>query len=292
MDEKMINNELNALISLLDEPDAAIFNRIRERLFSYGVSAVPLLENAWDTSYNNSDVQKRIEDIIHDIQFDNVFQSLIKWKQTPQQDLLTGFLHLSRFHDPDLNDTEITNKIGMIIQDIWLELNDNLTPLEKVKVINHIFFEVHAFSFNKADVDSPANSWLNLLLETKKGNPVSLAILYIIVSQSLKIPVFGVNLPQNFVLTYIDHMPENIRNLDRRNILFYINPANKGAVFTQREVDLFLRQIGLEVNNKYFLPCDNVTIIRRLVNTLIVSFEKKSNLEKAAELKKLQEALE
>lgn len=292
MDDKFKSGELHALISLLDEPDPEIFGRVRDRLFTYGIAVVPMLEDAWDTTLENNDVQKRIEGIIHDIQFDNVFQNLKKWKSTPQPDLLTGFLQVAKYQYPELKEKEITDKLGLIIQDVWLELNNNLTPLEKIKVINHILFDVHGFSANKSDVYAPSNSYLNLLLETKKGNALSLSIIYMIVAQSLKIPVYGVNLPQNFIMTYIDKMRKPGETVTKSNIQFYINAFNKGAVFTQREVESFLRQISVDIEDKFFLPCDNLTIVRRLLNNLIAGHESKAEVEKAAELKRLQEALE
>lgn len=292
MNDKFKSGELHALISLLDEPDPEIFSRVRDRLFTYGIEAVPMLEDAWDTTIENNDVQKRIEGIIHDIQFDNVFQNLKKWKSTPQPDLLTGFLQVAKYQYPELKEKEITDKLGLIIQDVWLELNNNLTPLEKIKVINHILFDVHGFSANKSDVYAPSNSYLNVLLETKKGNALSLSIIYMIVAQSLKIPVYGVNLPQNFIMTYIDKMRTPGETVTKSNIQFYINAFNKGAVFTQREVESFLRQISVDIEDKFFLPCDNLTIVRRLLNNLIAGHESKAEVEKAAELKRLQEALD
>jgi regulator of sirC expression with transglutaminase-like and TPR domain len=292
MDDNIKSSELQALISLLDEPDPEIFSRVRERLFTYGISAVPMLEDAWDSTYEENDIQKRIEGIIHDIQFDDVFQNLKKWKNIPESDLLTGFLHVAKYQYPDLKDKVIIDKVGLIIQDVWLELNNNLTPLEKIKVINHILFDVHGFSANQSDVYAPSNSYLNLVLETKKGNALSLSIIYMVIAQSLKIPIYGVNLPQNFIMVYLDRMPGSGETVTKNNVQFYINAFNKGMVFTQREVELFLRQISIESEDKFFLPCDNLTIIRRVLNNLVVAHETNGKLEKVEELKRLQQALD
>ena len=292
MEDTLKNTELNALISLLDEPDDEVFGKVRDRLFSYGLDAVPLLEDAWDSSFEQNEVQKRIEGIIHDIQFDNVFQSLAKWKNSTEKDLLTGFLLVTKFHYPELKDKEVIDKVGLIIQDVWLELNPKLTLLEKIKILNHIIFDVHNFKPNKSDIHAPSNSYINLMFETKKGNALSLSILYMIVAQSLKIPVYGVNLPQNFIMACTDRpiSPDGLVSL--KNIQFYINAFNGGMVFTKNEIDLFLRQISMESEEKFYLPCDNITIIRRVLNNLIVSYENRGKLEKIEELKKLQKALD
>lgn len=291
MSEKPYSRELNALVSLVDEPDQTMFGQVRDKIFAYGLDAVPLLEEAWDTTPDGQ-VQKRIETIIQTIQFDHNFHQLYLWRNNPAQDLLAGFILVAKYQYPELNEKTITDQVGQIIQDVWLEINNNLTPLEKVKIINHIFYDVHGFRGNKRDIQSPQNSYVNTVLETRKANPISLSIIYMVVAQSLKIPIYGINLPQNFILAYLNDFVLDYSTVTRRQVQFYLNVFNNGAVFTQREVEMFLRQINLEQEDRYFLPCDNTTIIRRVMNNLIFSYQNSGNPDKAAELKKLQMALD
>ena len=291
MTDSVKNKELNALVSLLDEPDDSIFGRVRDKIYSYGLEAIPALEDAWDVSTDNQ-IQNRIETIIHKIQFDHIYHELQAWKATGGEDLLKGFTMVARYQYPDLDENEIITQIGKIIQDVWLELNNNLTPLEKVKVLNHIFFDVHGFRGNRKDMHSPKNSFINDILETRKANPISLSIIYMVVAQSLKIPVYGINLPQNFIMAYMGGMIKDPASITAKDVQFYLNAINKGAVFTRREIELFLRQINLDQEDKFFLPCNNITIIRRVFNNLIFSFEHAGNKEKANEIKMLQQALD
>lgn len=291
MSEKPYSRELNALVSLVDEPDQTMFGQVRDKIFAYGLDAVPLLEEAWDTTPDGQ-VQKRIETIIQTIQFDHNFHQLYLWRNNPAKDLLAGFILVAKYQYPELNEKTITDQVGQIIQDVWLEINNNLTPLEKVKIINHIFYDVHGFRGNKRDIQSPQNSYVNTVLETRKANPISLSIIYMVVAQSLKIPIYGINLPQNFILAYLNDFVLDYSTVTRRQVQFYLNVFNNGAVFTQREVEMFLRQINLEQEDRYFLPCDNTTIIRRVMNNLIFSYQNSGNPDKAAELKKLQMALD
>lgn len=291
MTGKIINKELDALVSLIDEPDDNMFGQVRQKIFSYGLDAIPALENAWDGSSDNH-IQTRIETIIHQIQFDHVYQELKLWKKNMNHDLLKGFILVANYHYPDLDEKAIITQVGKIIQDVWLELNNNLTPLEKIKVLNHIFFDVNDFKDNKKDLYSPNNSFINNILETKKANSVSLSILYMVVAQSLKIPVYGVNLPQEFIMVYMGGMIRDSQSISEKDVQFYLNAKNKGAVFTRREIERFLMQLNLEEEHKYFLPCDNITIIRRVLNNLFFSHQQAGNLEKAEEIKKLQKALD
>ncbi|MCD4790948.1 MAG: transglutaminase-like domain-containing protein [Bacteroidales bacterium] len=278
-------NELNALISLLDEPSNQMFDQIRKQILFYGIEAIPHLEDAWDNSFDNI-IQERIEKIIHSIQLSNLKEYLKSWKQKNHYNLFKGFFFATKYQYPDLNEDEIKEKIEKIKRDIWLELNNNLTALEKVKVINHILFDIHRFSGNKTNIDAPQNLFINNLLETKKGNHLSIGILYIILAQSLNIPIFGVNLPQHFILAYVDEIhEEKISSVNENEVLFYINPFNKGAVFTQREIELFVKHLKLKPNPLYFKPCDNIVIIKRLFDNIIYSYKKLGYIEKVEELK-------
>lgn len=287
----MDKKEISALISLLDDPDEKIIEQVRGRLMSYGEEIIPELEVAWENSFD-SIIQGRIEQIIHTIQFDVIKKMLQEWASPDKQDLLEGALIMARYQYPDLDEEKIRKLFDQIRQDVWLELNNNLTALEKVRVLNHILFEVHGFSGNTTNYHAPQNSYLNNVLESRKGNPLSLSIVYLIVARDLGIPIHGVNLPEHFVLAYLDsheNYPVERENVD--TVLFYINPFSKGTVFSKKEIDAFLRQLKLDPEERFYMPCSNLDIIRRLLNNLIQSYEKLGYPSKTAELKELLRSL-
>jgi regulator of sirC expression with transglutaminase-like and TPR domain len=292
LETKGNNDELNALISLLDEPNTAMLDQIKDKLMFYGMEAVPHLENAWDNAFD-SILQERIESIIHIIQQKNLKQEFVDWKENNPYDLLTGFFLISKFQYPDLNQKEIREKVEIIKRDVWLELNSNLTALEKVKVLNHVIFDVHGFNGNKANIDAPRNLFVNNLLESKKGNHLSIGMLYTIIAQKLGIPIFGVNLPQHFILAYVDEVhDEKLSMANENEVLFYINPFNKGAVFTKREIEVFIKHLKLKRDHQYFVPSDNKTIIHRVILNLIKSFSKLGYSGKVDELKSILKVFE
>ena len=290
---EMSLKEVIALITLLDDPDEVIYTQVKNRFVILGPPAIPHLETAWENSFD-AIMQKRIEIIIHTIQFEILQKALKKWAIEEQEDLLKGILILSRYQYPDLNETKIRKDLYQIKQDVWLELNDDLTAIEKVKVLNHILFEVHQFSGNITNYHAPQNSFINNVLESKKGNPLMLSVLYMLICKELNIPIYGINLPQHFVLAYLN---DNANLIDvnnktlSNNILFYINPFSKGLIFNQKDIDQFLKQLNLEPEAKYYIPCSNIEIVKRSLNNLIFSYEKLGYLEKVDELKGLDKQL-
>jgi regulator of sirC expression with transglutaminase-like and TPR domain len=278
--------ELEALMSLLDEPSEDIFQAIRDRIFAYGEAAIPVLEHTWENTFDPA-IQHRIEELIHLIQFDNLKHELHQWAEFGHHDLMQGAFLVAKFQYPDLNEEAIIKKIGQFSQDIWLELNQNLTGLEKVKVINHILFDTHKLAGNIVNINSAENFYINNLLDSKKGSPLILGIIYISIAQSLHIPIFGVDLPRHFVLAYTDEILISPRDIPEGEVLFYINPFNRGAVFTKNEIELFIRQLKLERRESYFTPCDNKTIVRRMMNELVSIFDQSGNPVKRDEMTEL-----
>jgi regulator of sirC expression with transglutaminase-like and TPR domain len=289
----MDKTEVHALISLLDDPDEQVYLQIREKLLSMGFEVIPALESAWENSFDTI-LQQRIEGIIHRIQNDALVRAIKEWSLPDNQDLLTGALLIARSQYPDINESQVRKHIEQIKQDIWLELNNNLTALEKVRVINHILFDVHNFSGNTSNFHAPQNSYINNVLETKKGNQVSLSIIYAVIAQDLRIPIYGVNLPEHFILAYVDQSisPAVAATSDLDMVLFYINPFSRGSVVSKKEIEAFVRQQRLEPKPEFFAPCSNLSIIRRLLNNLMASYEKLGYPNKVEELRVLRDALE
>jgi regulator of sirC expression with transglutaminase-like and TPR domain len=282
-----------ALISLLDDPDEEIYQPIRQKLKDLGISIIPELEEAWEHSTDKL-FQSRVENLIHQLQLEKTAKDLEDWARNGQSDLLKGVLIVSRYQYPDLNEENILTRIETIKRDIWLELNDHLTALEKVKVINHILFDVHGFSGNTDNYHSPQNSFFNTVLESKKGNPLSLSILYAILSQSLNIPIYGVNLPEHFVLAYVDSFDQMPApdELSQFPILFYINAFSKGTVFARQEIDNFLTQLKIEPRPRFYEPCTNLDIIKRIMRNLIMAYDKSGYPQRKEEIEELLTMLE
>lgn len=284
----MINEtEIASLIKLLDDPDPEIFAQIEDRLLSYGNEVINYLENAWEKSFDAL-LQERIENLVHKIQYQNVKEDLALWHQSGGFDLLRGVLIINKYQYPDLNEQKIINQLEAIKRDVWLQMMYEASPVEQVKLINHIFYNVYGFSGNTSNHQDPKNSYLSEVMESKKGNQISLAIIYSIIAQKLDIPIYGVNLPQHFILAYAD---ENEKTENESGILFYINVFNKGYIFGRRDIDQFLRQLKIEPERLFYEPCSNTDILKRVLRNLISSYEKAGANEKVIELSKLLEIL-
>ena len=137
------SSSIRALVKLIDDPDEDIYNHVRDELIKCGNKAIPYLEKSWEDEYYGLVFQSRIENIIHDIQFEDIKDALSKWNDCSEKDLLEGAIIVARYQYPGLIESEIRDYIQTLRRDIWLELNDHLTAYEQVKVFNRIFFKEH-----------------------------------------------------------------------------------------------------------------------------------------------------
>lgn len=286
------STNIEALIHLIDDPDENIYQHVRDRLLQYGPDAIPYLEDSWSDKDFGLIFLNRVEQLIHDIQFEHTKLQLSLW-QTGEKDLLEGTIVIAKYQYPGIHEEHIWEFIETIRKDIWIELSQKQTAFEKIRIFNKIFFGKYNFHGDSKDFHSPTNSYINTVIESRKGNPLSLSIIYSVIAQSLGMPVYGVNLPNHFILAYIDEDGINqfTKAENNNGVLFYINPFSKGSLFDENEIHDFLKNLNLPASREYFEPCSNTSIIRRMLTNLISAFQQAGNAERVRELTELRDLL-
>lgn len=284
----MKKSRLKALITLLDDPDAAVFEVVEKELLKENHEIIPALEDRWENSYDEQ-YQERIENLIQNLQFKQMRKSLQQWIKSPHKDLLEGFLAVDRFQYPDLNLLVVDHKLEQIRRAVWLELNNSLTLLEKTTILNHFIFNINGFSINHNNLQSSQNCFLNQMLETKKGNPVSISIFYIILARQLELPAFFVDFPRNPLIAIVDKgLARKVHGkTSQSDVLFYINPSNKGSIASRKEIEYHLKKNNYKNMAEFSEPKDDIIIIKRLLESLHESYRSAGFSEKEEKVRNL-----
>lgn len=295
---KTDTSQITALIRLVEDPDPNVYGHVKDRLVQLGTEVVPTIENTldqWSQQLRfNDGHEDRLQTILKEIQFNEVKHDLLKWRESSTRDLLKGSIIISRFQFPDIDEKKVDRELEAIKQKVWLEINEENTAFEIVKIFNHVIFDICGFQSSKSDFYAAENSYINQVISSKKGNPLSLSILYSVIAQRLQIPIYGVNLPNHFVLGFVDEF-QTLKMLgmhDDRNILFYINPFSKGRIFDHNEIENYLRSLNLPLQKNYFEPCSNTDILKRMLTNLTYAYQKNGEVEKVDGIKELQLILE
>lgn len=268
----MTNSRLDSLIALIDDPDESVFQTVLEEMQKEDISVIDHLEHIWETSLDEL-VQSRIELIIQRIQFNDTKEKIRNWARQDKIDLFEGFFLISRYQYPELKLKPIINQLENIRKEVWIEYKNSMSSLEKITILNHIFFDHYKFHVDLINPSSPQLNHINRVLETKKCNPVSIAIIYILVARSLHLPVSYIDIPGNPLVALFDHDATTDRENDENNSLhFYINPSNKGAVIGPREIEYILQTNKETDRDKLAQACPDRIVIKRLLNQLISNY--------------------
>ena len=75
----METSQIKALIRLVEDPDEIVFGHVRDKLLEHGQPILPFLEEQWEDGELGILFQKRIEDIMHSIQFEECKSKLVDW---------------------------------------------------------------------------------------------------------------------------------------------------------------------------------------------------------------------
>ena len=275
----MTDSELKALVVLLDDEDPEVYSHVLDKIKSQGTGIIPFLEEQWETQFNPV-CQQRLEGIIHELQFNLVCKRLRVWNEGNQNNLLEVLWIIATYQFPDLDIDELKKQIEEIYIETWRQLKKNLSPFDQIKIINNVIFRNYKFRANSNNFHSPANSMINTVLESKKGNPISLCSVYLLIGQKLDLPLFGVNLPNLFMLIY---KTDKLR--------FFINVFNKGLVFSKDDIENYIDHLKITPRESFFEPCDHRTIAIRYLRNLLISFEHLGEHHKTDEINQLLAAI-
>ncbi|TAE49206.1 MAG: hypothetical protein EAZ44_04625 [Cytophagia bacterium] len=272
-------NEIKALVSLLDDEDEEVIGHISQKIISLGMIIVPFLEQEWQMQKNVS-VQNRIENLIRNLHYGGIKTDMKNWVVEKQEDLLEGLWILNRYRYPNLELKELKKSIDDIFYDIWLSHRTYQSPYEQIKHLNDIFFNRWQFKRNNQAPQNPDNAMLNWVLQTRQSNPIGLCVIYMLIAQRLRMPVYGVNFPNIFILMY-----------QSEETTFYINVFEGGLVFYKTDIDEYLKKSRLPQNEKFYIPCTHKDILVRMCRNLLNGYEMEGEDKNSKDINELLKIL-
>ncbi len=281
--------EISALLNLIDDPDEEVFGAVSNKIIGFGRTIIPNLEQLWETTPDEH-LQDRIEIIIHRLHFSDLSEDFRQWSLAGHHDLLVGALLVSKFQYPDLTTSAVLVEVEKMRRNIWIELNNYLTPLEQVHIVSGILYNYYKLKGTETNYTEVNEFLIHKTLEAKRGNQVSNGVLYLLLAELLDLPVKAIALPKQFVLAYFKpgYTVESEEKFSDK-IEFFIDPTN-GMVFTHKDVENFFDRLSLTPSDSFFKPLSNKAVIQHLLKELAKCFDdgkqgyKKDELWQLAEL--------
>ncbi len=179
--------------------------------------------------------------------------------------LLEAAVSLAQDEYPALDVAQVLGEVDQLQARLRRRIPATAGPLQTLRTVNQFFFRDLNFAGNLNHYDDPDNSYLSVVLQTRRAIPISLAVLWMELAQGLGLEVSGVGFPGHFMLkvnlpngqVVID--PLSGRSLSRDELAERLEPYRNQSHFLE-ELDV---PIGLYLQAS--LPRD---IIARMLRNL------------------------
>lgn len=258
----MENSETKALIRLLDDPDEAVFKNVWSRLVTLGEPVIPLLEASLGLE-GNALLDHRIQQLITEIQNVEFYNGFENWVQSEEkQALIYGLHYVNQLYYSDTNFKQFKARFDELRRAVWLEMNDNLTGFEAIKTLNYFVFELNAMHVETKQSGKKSSQFVDSLFLNKEASPFPFIGMYTVLAQSLQLPVYPVYLPGLLVMSYENaEVAIAAYGDDASEILFYINPYDKGAFLGHKALDFVVQKKQIPAEKKHYKSLSNKLFI-------------------------------
>jgi len=102
--------------------------------------------------------------------------------------------------EPELDLTSVQLELDTLVVRLKQRLPADASHLQKLRMLNHYFYNELGFSGNVNDYYSPDNSYLHRVIHSRRGIPISLAVLYMEIAQQIDLQVQGISFPGHFLM--------------------------------------------------------------------------------------------
>ena len=173
---------------------------------------------------------------------------------------------------PGLDVDHWLKELAMLAERIRPHLANAESDLQRIQILNRILFEDEGFSGNSQNYSDPLNSFLDAVLETRKGIPITLAIVYLEVAQRLGLLSAGVGFPGHFLVKVYTESGEVI-----------VDPFF-GQILDPAECRDRLQQVAgnqIELDPEMLKPTPTREILQRVLRNLKMIYVAEKQFENA-----------
>ena len=114
--------------------------------------------------------------------------------------LLEAAVSIAQDEYPRLDTQAVLSELDALAQKLRRRIPSDAVAVQRLRWLNRFFFQELGFGGNANDYYDPANSYLNNVLETRRGIPISLALLYIELATQIGLTAHGISFPGHFLV--------------------------------------------------------------------------------------------
>ena len=126
------------------------------------------------------------------------FASLVQ--SDDQFPLLEAAASLAQDEEPTLDVQQVLDDVARLTKRILARMPDEADDLTRLAILTQVFYKDLGFGVNPNDYYAPENSYLHEVLRTRRGIPISLAVIWLELAQALDLQAQGVSFPGHFLV--------------------------------------------------------------------------------------------
>jgi len=114
--------------------------------------------------------------------------------------LLEAAASLAQDEYPELDVQQVLEEVDQLLARLKQRLARDAGPLQKLRALHQFFYRDLGFAGNVNHYYDPDNSFVNVILHTRRAIPISLAVLWLELAQGLGLAARGVGFPGHFMV--------------------------------------------------------------------------------------------
>lgn len=254
--DSLSQKEIEAIVSLLVDSDTHTEQLVKEKLKEMGPHSISALRQF--TQAKNSDIQKKLVPIFLDLERKELEEQFTRYlTETTTINLEEGAFLLAKSRYPDIQIEKYRSFLDQSAEKIKESILHNEPPSAIIQKFNQYLFSELGFQGNSSNYHDPENSYLNRVIDKKKGIPISLSSIYLFLARRIDLPIVGIAMPLHFLVAFGEG----------KNQLL-IDPFHQGKILKPEDCIQFLNQSGISFQASFLEPVSDREILSRMLKNL------------------------
>lgn len=257
-----------ALLRLLDDPAPAVREALIEEFLRWEDSGVVLLQEI--AKDKQSVLAEYAREYLKELSDSDPIKAFVDFIRSYSYELETGSLMLSKTLDTGFEVSSCCLFLDEVADRCKELLMEDSTAFERCRVLNRVFFHEYGFVGDVENFYNPENTFLHKVIERRRGIPISLCILYLLVAYRCDIELEPVGLPGRFMVgCYLDSEP------------FFIDVYERGMFRTVEDVSSMLARNDIHLEPSYLTPTPVGDVLMRCCRNLVNQYNEMNDKERA-----------
>ncbi|MBI4425019.1 MAG: hypothetical protein HY554_14905 [Elusimicrobia bacterium] len=269
--------EMRSLVNLLDDDDPKSSALVQERILGLGETMIPFLEEAHDRL--GPRLRGKLDSLLVELRYRGLEAAFAHLAAAAEPDLEQGAFLLARFGRPDLEVERYRRWLDETAQAVR-DTAPSPEPYPTLHRLNVHLFQDLRFRGNDRRYYDPSNSFLDRVIDSRAGIPITLSVLVLLLGRRLSLPLEGAGLPGHYMVRF-----------STAQHTFFLDAFHEGRLLTRAQCRQFLVRSGYAFREDFLKPTRSRETLARMMRNLLSVYQRSGNTTRAEKLSTLVELL-